>query len=225
MRHHQVHRRAATTITGIVDARRVHAVHRHRHFDLVVVPVQVSDRQHAVMIEAVENHMPEVIVIEGQGSLMNPAYPGGFEILAAGRPDIIILQHAPAHREYDGFPGYCIQPLALQIEAIELLSRKPVVAVTIMHKYKVGVGFGDVIDRENVTWFGPGDYYVNVEGAHHFVLAQGPAVLQITGLGPWKAACAGSFMTPPRSLRHLPLARAVHGGARQVIGARHKSYR
>ena len=52
---------------------------------------------------------------------------------------------------------------------------------------KVGVGFGDVIDRENVTWFGPGDYYVNVEGAHHFVLAQGPAVLQITGLGPWKA--------------------------------------
>ena len=51
---------------------------------------------------------------------------------------------------------------------------------------KVGVGFGDAIDRENVTWFGPGDYYVNAKDAHHFVLVDGPAVLQITGLGPWK---------------------------------------
>ena len=77
---------------------------------------------------------PDIIVIEGQGSLMNPAYPGGFEILAAGRPDIIVLQHAPARKEYDGFPGYRIQPLAQQIEAIELLSGKPVVAVAINHE-------------------------------------------------------------------------------------------
>jgi len=52
---------------------------------------------------------------------------------------------------------------------------------------KVGVGFGDEIERENVTWFGPSDYYVNAHGAHHFVLADGPAVLQITGIGPWQA--------------------------------------
>jgi uncharacterized NAD-dependent epimerase/dehydratase family protein len=65
---------------------------------------------------------------------MNPAYPGGFEILAAGRPDIIVLQHAPSRKEYDGFPGYRIQPLAKQIEAIELLSGKPVVAVAINHE-------------------------------------------------------------------------------------------
>jgi uncharacterized NAD-dependent epimerase/dehydratase family protein len=65
---------------------------------------------------------------------MNPAYPGGFEILAAGRPDVIVLQHAPARREYDGFAGYPIQPLAQQIEVIELLSGKPVVAVTINHE-------------------------------------------------------------------------------------------
>jgi len=77
---------------------------------------------------------PEVVVIEGQGSLMNPAYPGGFEILAAGRPDIVVLQHAPARRDYDGFPGYPIQPLEKQIEVIELLSNKPVVAVTINHE-------------------------------------------------------------------------------------------
>jgi hypothetical protein len=51
---------------------------------------------------------------------------------------------------------------------------------------KVGVGFGDEIVRDDVTWFGPGDYYVNAKDAHHYVLTDGPAVLQITGIGPWK---------------------------------------
>ena len=77
---------------------------------------------------------PDVIVLEGQGSLMNPAYPGGHEILAACRPDIVVLQHAPKRPEYDGFPGYPIQPLPIQIQAVELLSGKPVVAITINHE-------------------------------------------------------------------------------------------
>ena len=77
---------------------------------------------------------PDVIVLEGQGSLMNPAYPGGHEILAACRPDIVVLQHAPKRLEYDGFPGYLIQPLPIQVEAVELLSGKPVVAITINHE-------------------------------------------------------------------------------------------
>lgn len=81
------------------------------------------------------NHsQPDVIVIEGQGSLMNPAYPGGFEILAAGRPDLVLLQHAPMRKEYDGFPGYPLHPLAQQIHAVEMLSGKPVAAVTINHE-------------------------------------------------------------------------------------------
>jgi uncharacterized NAD-dependent epimerase/dehydratase family protein len=89
--------------------------------------------EHAVW-SAWNQQNPDVIVIEGQGSLMNPAYPGGFEILAAGRPDIVVLQHAPARREYDGFPGYPIQPLARQIQAIEILCGKPVVAITVNHE-------------------------------------------------------------------------------------------
>jgi len=75
-----------------------------------------------------------VIVIEGQGSLMNPAYPGGFEILAAGRPDAVVLQHAPARKDYDGFPGYPVHPLEDQIRAIELISGRPVVAITLNHE-------------------------------------------------------------------------------------------
>ena len=86
--------------------------------------------EHAVWSAWNDIH-PDVILIEGQGSLMNPAYPGGFEILAAGRPDIVVLQHAPARKEYDGFPGYPIHPLDQQIHAIQLISGKPVVAITI----------------------------------------------------------------------------------------------
>ncbi len=89
--------------------------------------------EHAVY-EAWKNEKPDVIVIEGQGSLMNPAYPGGFEILAAGRPDFVILQHAPRRLEYDGFPGYIIQPLDEQIRAIEVISRKKVMAITVNHE-------------------------------------------------------------------------------------------
>jgi uncharacterized NAD-dependent epimerase/dehydratase family protein len=74
------------------------------------------------------------IVLEGQGSLMNPAYPGGFELLAAGRPEAVLLQHAPARAEYDGFPGYPLHPLERQVRAIEMISDRPVVAITLNHE-------------------------------------------------------------------------------------------
>ena len=89
--------------------------------------------EHAVW-RAWDEQRPDVIVLEGQGSLMNPAYPGGFELLAAGRPELVILQHAPARKDYDGFPGYPIHPLSRQIEAIETLAGTPVVAVTVNHE-------------------------------------------------------------------------------------------
>lgn len=89
--------------------------------------------EHAI-VSAYKNENPDVIVIEGQGSLMNPAYPGGFEILAAGRPDYVILQHAPKRLEYDGFPGYKLHPLKEQIRAIEVISGKEVIAITVNHE-------------------------------------------------------------------------------------------
>lgn len=76
----------------------------------------------------------QAVVVEGQGSLMHPAYPGGFEILAACRPDAVVMQHAPARSEYDGFPGHTLAPLERQIAAVELISGKPVAAVTINHE-------------------------------------------------------------------------------------------
>jgi uncharacterized NAD-dependent epimerase/dehydratase family protein len=104
--------------------------------DSLVNDFVAGEIEHAVW-SAWHDTQPDFIVIEGQGSLMNPAYPGGFEILAAGRPDVVVLQHAPGRKEYDGFPGYPLHPLEKQIDAIELLSGKPVVAVTINHENMV----------------------------------------------------------------------------------------
>jgi uncharacterized NAD-dependent epimerase/dehydratase family protein len=77
---------------------------------------------------------PDVILLEGQGSLLNPAYPGGFELLAAGRPRAVVLQHAPARTDHDGFPGFPIGPLAKHIRLIEEISGRPVIAVTLNHE-------------------------------------------------------------------------------------------
>ena len=101
--------------------------------DSLVNDFVAGEIEHVVW-SAWNDHQPDVIVIEGQGSLMNPAYPGGLEILAAARPAVIVLQHAPARKEYDGFPGYKLHPLEKQIKTIEMLSGAPVVAVTINHE-------------------------------------------------------------------------------------------
>jgi uncharacterized NAD-dependent epimerase/dehydratase family protein len=74
---------------------------------------------------------PRVIVVEGQGSLLNPAYPGGFELLAATRPHVVVVQHAPARKVYDGFPDFPLHPLDRQIAAIEMISDRPVVAIAV----------------------------------------------------------------------------------------------
>ena len=101
--------------------------------DSLVNDFVAGEIEHAVW-SAWKNEKPDVIIIEGQGSLMNPAYPGGFEIMAAGRPDDLILQHAPARLYYDGFPGYPLHSLRKQIRALEMISGKVVIAVTLNHE-------------------------------------------------------------------------------------------
>jgi len=101
--------------------------------DSLIADFMAGEIEHAVY-SAWKNERPDVIVIEGQGSLMNPAYPGGYEILAAGRPDLVVLQHAPARLEYDGFPGFPLQSISHQIQAIEIVSGKKVIAITINHE-------------------------------------------------------------------------------------------
>lgn len=101
--------------------------------DSLVNDFVAGELEHAA-VSAWDAERPDVIVIEGQGSLMNPAYPGGFEILAACRPDVVIMQHAPSRAEYDGFPGHSVHPIEQQIQVLTLLSGKPVIAITVNHE-------------------------------------------------------------------------------------------
>lgn len=98
--------------------------------DSLINDFVAGEIEHAVWT-AWQEARPRAMVLEGQGSLMNPAYPGGFELLAAGRPQAVVVQHAPGRRDYDGFPGYPVHPLDRQLRAIELISDRPVVAVAV----------------------------------------------------------------------------------------------
>ena len=86
------------------------------------------------VVRAFREERPDVIVIEGQGCLTHPAYPGGFEILAGARPDAVFLQHAPARPHYDGFPEFPLAGVDREAEVIRLLSGRPVAAITLNHE-------------------------------------------------------------------------------------------
>jgi uncharacterized NAD-dependent epimerase/dehydratase family protein len=76
---------------------------------------------------------PEVIVVEGQGCLTHPAYPGGFEILAGAQIQGVVLQHAPSRAHYDGWPDFPLGGIERERQVIEILGA-PVVALALNHE-------------------------------------------------------------------------------------------
>lgn len=85
----------------------------------------------SMTVEAWREENPRVIFIEGQGSVLHPAYPGSFEIIGACRPEGIILQHAPKRKFFDGFPGIPIPDLKKFIDILEMLSGHKVIAISL----------------------------------------------------------------------------------------------
>jgi len=86
-----------------------------------------------------ENH-PDYIIIEGQGSLVHPFFPGGFEILAAGKVDGFILVDAPKRNHLDGFPGYPMPDTRRVVRIAELLTEKPLIGI--------GINKENMIDKD-----------------------------------------------------------------------------
>ncbi|MCP8307852.1 MAG: DUF1611 domain-containing protein [archaeon] len=101
--------------------------------DSVINDFVAGDIEHEIW-RAYQREKPDIMIIEGQGSLVHPAFPGSFEIVAAGRPDAIILQHAPKRKCLDGFPQYPMPDLERVIRIIELISLKKIVAITLNHE-------------------------------------------------------------------------------------------
>ena len=101
--------------------------------DTLVNDFVAGEIEHVVR-KAWEEARPDVVVVEGQGALLHPAYPGGLELVAAVKPDILLLQDVPARQTLDGFPDLPMPPMKRQIDALELLSGRKVDAVTINPK-------------------------------------------------------------------------------------------
>jgi uncharacterized NAD-dependent epimerase/dehydratase family protein len=71
------------------------------------------------------------MLIEGQGSLVHPFFPGGFEILAAGRIDGFILVDAPGRPCLDGFSEFSMPDPGRVVKIAELLTKKQLISIGI----------------------------------------------------------------------------------------------
>jgi len=69
---------------------------------------------------------PHFILIEGNGSLLSPSYPGSHELLTCIKPDIIVLQYDPNRTFYYGTQESLIHSIQRQKKAIEIISGKSV---------------------------------------------------------------------------------------------------
>ena len=83
------------------------------------------------IIDSWNDLKPDIMIIEGQGSLVHPFFPGGFEILAAGRIHGFILVDAPKRPHLDGFPDYPMPDPRRVVKIAELLTEKPLVGIGI----------------------------------------------------------------------------------------------
>ena len=91
----------------------------------------ISGNLESITVKAWNEEKPDFMFIEGQGSIIHPAYAGSFEILGACRPKYVVLQHAPKRLFYDGFEQFRIPELSRYIRAIELLAETKVIAVSL----------------------------------------------------------------------------------------------
>jgi uncharacterized NAD-dependent epimerase/dehydratase family protein len=95
----------------------------------------VSGGIEGAIIDSWKDIQPEFMIIEGQGSLVHPFFPGGFEILAAGQIHGFILVDAPKRPHLDGFLEYPMPDPKRVVKIAELLTEKKLVGVGINHEH------------------------------------------------------------------------------------------
>ncbi len=94
----------------------------------------VSGGIEGAILDSWRDLKPEFMIIEGQGSLVHPFFPGGFEIMAAGQIHGFILQDAPGRPFLDGFPGFAMPDPGRVIKIAKLLSQRPLLGIGLNHE-------------------------------------------------------------------------------------------
>ena len=102
---------------------------------LDAIPSQFSSGEmEAAVVAAFEGEHPDVIVIEGQGALSHPAYLSSSFVLRGGRPQAVILQHAPGRRCLSDFPDLPMPTPESEIHLIETFADTKVIGLAINHE-------------------------------------------------------------------------------------------
>jgi len=95
----------------------------------------VSGGIEGAILDSWRDTQPEFMLIEGQGSLLHPFFPGGFEIMAAGQVHGFTMQDAPGRPSLDGFPDYPMPDMRRVVQLATLLSGKPLIGISLNHEH------------------------------------------------------------------------------------------
>ena len=71
-------------------------------FDSILNDFVCGELEHAI-VKCDEEAMPDLMIIEGQSALRNPAGPCGSELLLSAGAKGVILQHAPGRKYVEGY--------------------------------------------------------------------------------------------------------------------------
>ena len=88
----------------------------------------------ATIVEAFENENPDVIIIEGQGSLSHPAFSSTSFILRGSCPNGVVLQHAPHRTTRCDFDQMEMPDPATEINLIETFADTKIIGLTLNHE-------------------------------------------------------------------------------------------
>lgn len=101
----------------------------------------------ATILEAFEGEDPDVIFIEGQGSLSHPAYSTSSFIIRGSCPDGVILQHAPKRKHRCDFDEMEMPTPASEINLIETFANTKVIGLTLNHEHMTDAEISAAIDQ------------------------------------------------------------------------------
>lgn len=118
----------ATGQTGLMQGARYGVA-----VDMLSSGIASGEIEHAVYTAFIEE-MPDIIVVEGQGSLSHPSYTSTPAIIKGALPNAIILQHPPKRTHHGDFPGFPMPRIEDELALIEHFSGSKVVAIALNHE-------------------------------------------------------------------------------------------
>jgi uncharacterized NAD-dependent epimerase/dehydratase family protein len=89
----------------------------------------------AAIVDAYQCEEPDVIVIEGQGSLSHPAFSTSSFILRGGCPNGVVLQHSPRRRTRCDFEQMQVPTVESEVNLIETFAQTKVIGLGINHEH------------------------------------------------------------------------------------------